>query len=83
MWSAERFKENLRARGKSKRAPNEHDALAHTLHHALRTLDEQKLIERVSAAHAKRPKKAREAEGRYHDRIREKVCEAGVDLWIA
>ena len=80
-WSAERFKENLRARGQSKKVPNKRDALAHTLHHALGTLDEQGVIERVSAAHAKRPKRAREAEGRYHDRVRERVRGAGIELW--
>ena len=89
-WSAEWFKENLRARGRPRKTPNEHDpeeapkerdALAHTLHHALGALDEKSLIEKLSAAHAIRPRQARSAEGRYHERVRENVRKAGIELW--
>ena len=81
-WSAERFIRNLRTRTKPEEAPDpEREKLAHTLHHTVKAIDEEAMIEHCKAAYAISPGDARETEMRYHKATRAAVRKTGLNLW--
>ena len=80
-WSAEQFIANLRTRTTPGEARGrEREQLAHVLHHGLKPMDAEDVIERCSRAHEKRPLAARQTESRYHASTRVEERTTGLDL---